>query len=103
MQNGQKTMTSTHRPKSRRPFVNRSKQWTSNGARPDLRGHQNAQKNYERYLAPASPSSSPIWRRNWGRKLLPARRALFQINVIRPKSDIGEFAAMSKAIAFRSA
>ena len=51
MQNGQKTMTSTHRPKSARPFANRSKQWTSNGARPDLRGHQNAQKNYERYLA----------------------------------------------------
>ena len=54
MQNGQKTMTSTHRPKSARPFANRSKQWTSNGARPDLRGHQNAQKNYERYLALAS-------------------------------------------------
>ena len=51
MQNGQKTMTRTHRPKSARPFANRSKQWTSNGARPDLRGHQNAQKNYERYLA----------------------------------------------------
>jgi hypothetical protein len=51
MQNGPKTMTSTHRPKSTRPFANRSKQWTSNGARPDLRGHQNAQRNYERYLA----------------------------------------------------
>ena len=51
MQNGQKTMTSTHRPKSARPFANRSKQWTSNGARPDLRSHQNAQRNYERYLA----------------------------------------------------
>ena len=34
MQNGPKTMTSTHRPKSARPFVNRSKQWTSNGVRP---------------------------------------------------------------------
>jgi Domain of unknown function (DUF4167) len=51
MQNGQKTMTSTHRPKSARPFAHRSKQWTSNGVRPDLRGHQNAQRNYERYLA----------------------------------------------------
>ena len=51
MQNGPKTMTSTHRPKSARPFANRSKQWTSNGVRTDLRGSQNAQRSYERYLA----------------------------------------------------
>ena len=51
MQNGAKTMMSTHRPKSARPFANRSKQWTSNGARPELRGSQNAQRSYERYLA----------------------------------------------------
>ena len=51
MQNGPKTMTSTLRPKSARPFANRSKQWTSNGARPDLRGPQKAQRSYERYLA----------------------------------------------------
>ena len=51
MQNGPKTMTSTHRPKSARPFVNRSKQWTSNVARPELRGSQSAQRSYERYLA----------------------------------------------------
>ena len=51
MQNGRKTMMSTHRPKSARRFANRSKQWTSNVARPDLRGSQNAQRSYERYLA----------------------------------------------------
>ena len=51
MQNGPKAMTSTHRPKSARPFVNRSKQWTSNVARPETRGSQNAQRSYERYLA----------------------------------------------------
>ena len=51
MQNGPKTMTSTHRPKSARPFANRSKQWTSNVARPEPRGSQNAQRSYERYLA----------------------------------------------------
>jgi predicted alpha/beta hydrolase len=90
MQNGPKTMTSTHRPKSARPFANRSKQWTSNGARTDLRGSQNAQR--------TSPSSSPIRRRDWGRKLLPARQALLQINVLGPKNDIGDFTAMSKAI-----
>jgi Domain of unknown function (DUF4167) len=51
MQNGPNTMTNTHRPKSARPFANRSKQWTSNVARPDLRGPQSAQRSYERYLA----------------------------------------------------
>ena len=38
MQNGPKPMTSTRRPKSARPFTNRSKQWTSNGVRPEVRG-----------------------------------------------------------------
>src|SRR5258708_21577669 len=42
---------SMHRTKSPTPFANRSKRWTSNAARPDLRGSQDAQKNYERYLA----------------------------------------------------
>ena len=51
MQNGPKTMTSTHRPKSARRFANRPMQGTSNGVRPDLRGPQNAQRSYERYLA----------------------------------------------------
>jgi hypothetical protein len=51
MQMAQKTMTRTQRAKSARPFADRSKQWTSNIARPDLRGPQNAQRSYERYLA----------------------------------------------------
>ena len=51
MQNGPNAMTSTHRPQSARQFANRSKQWTSNVARPDLRGTQTAQRSYERYLA----------------------------------------------------
>ena len=51
MQNGPKTVTNTHRSKSTRPFANRSKQWTSNVARPEPRGSQNAQRSYERYLA----------------------------------------------------
>ena len=50
MQNGPKAMTSTRRPKSARPFVNRSTQRTSNVARPESRGSQNAQRSYERYL-----------------------------------------------------
>ena len=51
MRNGQKTMMNTHLPKSTRPFASRSKQWTSNVARPEPRGSGNAQRNYERYLA----------------------------------------------------
>jgi hypothetical protein len=51
MQNGQKTMMSTHRPKWARPFANRSKQWISNAARAESRGSGNSQRNYERYLA----------------------------------------------------
>src|SRR5579863_8998798 len=51
MHNGPNTVMNTHRPKSARPFADRSKQWTSNVARPETRGHQNAQRNYERYLA----------------------------------------------------
>jgi hypothetical protein len=51
MQNGPKTMMSTHRPKSATPFANRSKRWTSSAARPEPKGSQNAQRNYERYLA----------------------------------------------------
>jgi hypothetical protein len=46
-----KTMMSTHRPKSATPFSNRARRWTSNVARPDSRGSQSAQRNYERYLA----------------------------------------------------
>jgi uncharacterized protein DUF4167 len=41
----------THRPKSARQFVNRSKHWRSNVARPEPRGAQNTQRSYERYLA----------------------------------------------------
>jgi hypothetical protein len=51
MQNGPRSMTSMRRSKSARQVTNRSKQWTSNGVRPELRGHQNAQRSYERYLA----------------------------------------------------
>jgi hypothetical protein len=59
MQNGPKLMTNGQRPKSARPFPNRSKRpfadrskpWTSNGVRPELRGSESAQRSYERYLA----------------------------------------------------
>jgi hypothetical protein len=51
MQNGPKIMMNTHRRKSATPFADRPKRWTSNVARPEPRGSQNAQRSYERYLA----------------------------------------------------
>ena len=48
MQNG--TMMNTQNPKTMKPFANRSTRWTKNVARPELRGVQNAQRSYERYL-----------------------------------------------------
>ena len=51
MQSSPRTIVNLHRPKSARPFADRSKQWTSNVPRPASRGSQNAQRSYERYLA----------------------------------------------------
>jgi len=50
MQNGQKIMN-TNRQKSTAPSAGRNRRWTSNVARPEQRGSQSAQRNYERYLA----------------------------------------------------
>ena len=50
MQNGPKM--STRRPQQAGSSGGRAKHWSSNGARPQQsRGPQNAQRNYERYLA----------------------------------------------------
>ena len=46
-----KTIMNTQHPKSMTPFAKRSKRWMPNVVRPELRGSQDAQRNYERYLA----------------------------------------------------
>jgi Domain of unknown function (DUF4167) len=51
MQNGPRTNMRTHQPRPAASFTNRSRRWTSNAARPEQKGSQNAQRNYERYLA----------------------------------------------------
>ncbi len=52
MQNGPSTNMRTRQSRPAASFNNpRSKRWTSNGARPEQKGIQNAQRNYERYLA----------------------------------------------------
>ena len=51
MQNGARTNTRTHRPRPAASTAARPRQWTPNVARPESRDSQNAQRNYERYLA----------------------------------------------------
>jgi hypothetical protein len=51
MQNGPNTIMNTHQPRPGPPFAGRSKRWTSNRTRPEPKNSQNAQRNYERYLA----------------------------------------------------
>jgi hypothetical protein len=51
MQNGPKTIMSARPPGGAASFAARSKRWTSGAARPEPKSSQNAQRNYERYLA----------------------------------------------------
>jgi Domain of unknown function (DUF4167) len=52
MQDGPKTNMNTRQSRPAGSFAaNRSKRWTSNAARPESNGSQNAKRNYERYLA----------------------------------------------------
>jgi len=46
-----KDIMSTHQPRSAASYSGRSKRWTSSPARPEQKNSQNAQRNYERYLA----------------------------------------------------
>jgi hypothetical protein len=48
MQNGPKTIAKAHQPRPVASFVARSKRWTSRAARPEPKGSQNAQRNYDR-------------------------------------------------------
>jgi Domain of unknown function (DUF4167) len=51
MQNGPTTIMSGRQPRPAGSFAARSKRWTSSAARPEPKSSQNAQRNYERYLA----------------------------------------------------
>ena len=51
MQSGPKTGMSRRQHKPAASFAAGSRPWTSSAARPDPKGPQNAQRNYERYLA----------------------------------------------------
>jgi Domain of unknown function (DUF4167) len=57
MQNGARTNIRTHQPRPAASFAPRSRRRTSNAARPESKGSQNAQRNYERYLALAQAES----------------------------------------------
>jgi hypothetical protein len=52
MQNGPNTIVSAHQPRPARSFAARSNRWTSSAVRTEpKKNSQNAQRNYERYLA----------------------------------------------------
>jgi Domain of unknown function (DUF4167) len=51
MQNGPKAIMSARQPRGPASFAARSKRWTLGAARPKPNSSQNAQRNYERYLA----------------------------------------------------
>jgi len=58
MQNGAKTIMSARQPRPAAPFAARSRRWTSSATRPEPKTPQNAQRNYERYLALAHIKSA---------------------------------------------
>ena len=51
MQNGPRTNTGARPNRPAASYANRPKRWTSNPGRPAAGNSQNAQRNYERYLA----------------------------------------------------
>ena len=51
MQNGPKTIMRARQHRPAASFAARAKRWTSGAARPEPQSSQNAQRNYERYLA----------------------------------------------------
>lgn len=57
MQNGRQTMMNSRQQRPAGSYAARPKRWTQNAARPEAKGSQNAQRNYERYLALAQAES----------------------------------------------
>jgi hypothetical protein len=51
MQNGRMTNIRTHQPRPSASFAPRPRRWTTNAPQTASKGPQNAQRNYERYLA----------------------------------------------------
>jgi hypothetical protein len=86
MQNGR---MSTRRPRPGGSFTARSPGTNTSAARSPSNGFQSAQRSYERYLALAQEEARSGNVVGAG-KLLPARRTLFQIDVRKPTSDVGD-------------
>ena len=51
MQYGRKTITRARQPRPAAPFSTGPKRWISSAVHSEPKGSQNAQRNYERYLA----------------------------------------------------
>jgi hypothetical protein len=82
MQNSPKTIMSARQRRPAASSAARAKRWTSSVARPEPKGSQNAQRNYERYLALARAealigdtvccaSSRSFTTSTWPARLLP--------------------------------
>jgi hypothetical protein len=87
MQNGRKTNMNRRQQRPAASFAARSKPWSSNVKRPKPGSH-NAQKKLSA-ISGTRPCRSPSRKHSRGRKLLPARRTLFQIDVLGQRGDIG--------------
>jgi hypothetical protein len=61
MQYGSKPIMSVRQSRPVASLAGRSKRWTSSAARPEQMSPQNAQRNYERYLALARAEANPRW------------------------------------------
>ena len=86
MQNGPKTIMSARQPRPAASFATRSKRWASSAARPEPKSSQNAQRNYERYLA-LTRDEAQIGN-TVGARALPVHRTLFQIDALGPRRDV---------------
>jgi len=90
MQNGPMTIMNTRQPRRQLPLL-LAQRWTSNAARPEPKSAQNAQRNYERYVALALLKLKLATRS--GRELLPVRRTLFQIDALGLRTHVSDFAS----------
>src|SRR5262249_37923931 len=84
----------TRQPRPAASFAARSRRWTSSAARPEPRNSQNAQRNYERYLALAR-AEAQIGNTVGAENYYQICRTLFQIDALRLRRDERDLAVMA--------
>ena len=91
MHNGRKTNMNTRQPRPAASFAGGSKRWSSDAARPNRTALTTREETMNSIWR--SPKLKPKRQHSRGRKLLPACRTFFQIDVLGQRSDIRDFAA----------